>query len=719
MTLAEFKRILKRNKWKLIIIPLVTAITIYVLGKNFSDKKYTSNTTLFTGITSSYKIAGDNNAIDNQLYGTNALGDFISLLNSRGIKEEVALRLLSKHLMLADPDPKYLNKENFKFLEKKIPFNARQDLVAPTYDETLVRVRKNYQTDQKGIVYQLVNSQKFHSIYSIDALSKIMAGQIGNSELVNVEYSTSDPAVCYQTLELLNEVFIEKHDALFNQSKTVIAYYDSTRAASANRLHLAEQKLQEFSSANKIADYTQQINSSTSDKSSSGEKYNDLQVQYAGAVSSLQAIEQQLKNKGITSVESAAVIQAKDDVSSLTKQLTDLEMYGPQNADNTAKINRLRQQIADKTNNVKDATTRLYNTTHSAEGLPIAELLDQYSKQKVLVAQLRSQLNTSQGQNATVLRDYTKLVPVGVQLRSLQREVELAEKDYEAQVEGLKQSKLTQENSELLATHFKILDPPNFPGEPNSTLPILVVAGLLAAFIFTAGWLVAAEMLDTSMKNPDVAEKVTNFKVLGLLPELDSKNPAHALEDKVAEDEMARQLLLRFYKKDSAKLPFVVGVLSSYTGEGKSLIASSLAANLNNLGVKAIAMLPKDQQPKDSRVEVTKVVENVHLGSNEVAYNPPSGISKHSVAEVTGTKFFDYSVILVEFPAILEKPYPVSLLQHLNFILLTVKANRSWQKPDVSVYQNISKITDAPIELVLNGVRRDCLQDFIGKPLNS
>ena len=717
MTLTEFKRILKRNKWKLIIIPLVTAVSIYVLGKKFLEKKYTSDTTLFTGITSSYKIAGDNNAVDNQLFGTNALGDFISLLNSRGIREEVAIRLLASHLMLADADPRFLGKENFTFLEKKIPFSNRDGIVAPTLEETIERVRTAYTSDRNGIIYQMINSPKIHSVYSIDGLSKITAVQVGTSELVQMEYSTSDAAVSYETLNLVNEVFREKHDALFSQAKSVIAYFDSTTKASYTKLHNAEQKLLDFSKANNIADYDQQINSSTADKSASNDKYNALQVAYAGAVSSLHAVEKQLKDKGVNNMENEDVIQAKDQVANLTKQLTELEMYGNPGPDNTAKEARLRQQIADASSNIRDATTKLYNTSHSVEGVPIAGLLDQYVKSSLEVAELKSQLGTLRGQNEAAVSDYSKLVPAGVQVRSLKRDVDLAEKDYDAQQEGLKQSKLTEENTELSASHFKILDPPNFPGEPNSTLPILVIAGLMAAFIFTAGWFVAAEMLDTSMKSPDVAEKMTNFKVLGVLPQLDGKDEAHALEDKIASDEMARQLLLRFYKKDSAKLPFVVGVLSSYTGEGKSVVASSLAANLNALGVKAMAMLPKDQLPD---AQVAKVVDNANAaGSNEVVYNPPTGISNHSVAEVTGTRFYDYSVILVEFPAILEKSYPVSLLQHLNYILLTVKANRNWNKPDVSVYQNITKITDAPIEIVLNGVKRDYLEEFIGKPIES
>ena len=717
MTLAEFKRIVFRNKWKVIIIPVVTAASIYVLGKRLIDKKYTSDTTLFSGQTSSYKIAGDNNAIDNQLFGVNALGDFVSLLNSRGIKEEVAIRMLARDLRLSDPDPKVLNKENFAFLEKRIPFNKRQDLVGTTLEETIAKVRSVYNADQQSTVYQIINSPKSHAVYSLNELGKVQAGQIGISELVKVEYTTSDPAVSYGTLVLMDKVFVERFDALFaKQAKSVVGFFDSTANVSSQKLKTAEQKLLDYQKANNIADYDQQINATTGDVSASVTRLNDLQSQYTGAQAALRASERQLKNKGVSNLQNEDILQAKDDVSNLTKQLTDLELLGTPSADNTAKMVNLRQQIASATATMKDATNKLYNSEHSIQGVPIAPLLDDYVKNTQLVAQLRSQLGILRNQNAATKQGYTKLVPVGVQLASLRRDVDLASKDYIAQTEGLRASKLTEQNSELSASHLKILDPPNFPVDANSTLPVLVIVGFMAAFIVVVGWLVAADMLDTSLKSPPIAEKVTGFKVLGILPVLDSKKESHALEDKITEDEMARQLLLRFYKKDSAKLPFVVGVLSSYSGEGKSLIATSLANNLNQLGVKTMAMLPKEKSQQDTAV-VAKVVDNgVHLGGDEVVYNPPMGISKNSVAEVTGTKFYDYSVILVEFPAVLEKAYPVSLLQHLDYILLTVKANRSWHKPDVSIYKNIANVTDAPIELILNGVKRHYLEDFLGSP---
>jgi hypothetical protein len=172
--------------------------------------------------------------------------------------------------------------------------------------------------------------------------------------------------------------------------------------------------------------------------------------------------------------------------------------------------------------------------------------------------------------------------------------------------------------------------------------------------------------------------------------------------------------LLRLYQNDGAKLPFVVGILSSFTGEGKSVIATSLAENLNSFGIKTMALIPSDQ----NNAQIARIPTGYNLNGSQVSYAPPMGLTKNTVADVTGTRFYDYSVILVEFPALLEKSYPVSLIKNLDFILLTVKADRSWLKPDASIYDNISKVTNAPIEIVLNGVSREFQEDFIGTPVS-
>jgi hypothetical protein len=75
-------------------------------------------------------------------------------------------------------------------------------------DETVANVTGYYKSSNTNEVFRIINSNV--PVYSIGALSGVKAKQINSSEIVGLEYTSNDPAICRQTLELYNQVFIRK-----------------------------------------------------------------------------------------------------------------------------------------------------------------------------------------------------------------------------------------------------------------------------------------------------------------------------------------------------------------------------------------------------------------------------------------------------------------------------------------------------------------------------
>ncbi|RZL14420.1 MAG: hypothetical protein EOO62_05520 [Hymenobacter sp.] len=99
-------------------------------------------------------------------------------------------------------------------------------------------------------------------------------------------------------------------------------------------------------------------------------------------------------------------------------------------------------------------------------------------------------------------------------------------------------------------------------------------------------------------------------------------------------------------------------------------------------------------------------------------YSPLRSLSPNAtVVDIAGGGVGTDGVVIIEFPPVLETAYPASLLQDLDLILVAVRADRSWQAADRTVYGNIQKVTDAPIELILNGVLPEYVAEFIGTRL--
>ncbi|RZL11567.1 MAG: hypothetical protein EOO62_12260, partial [Hymenobacter sp.] len=152
MNLQELVRRLLRHWPLLVLIPLVTAASIFFFAR-FQDKKYESDTVLYTGIASGYKIEGGNNDSGQGWQATaTAFDNLLSLINSRDTREEVALRLLAWHLQdeashpaapTAAPASGVLGAVQARlFAKKKTPFDVlltpalKAQLTGPNLDET-------------------------------------------------------------------------------------------------------------------------------------------------------------------------------------------------------------------------------------------------------------------------------------------------------------------------------------------------------------------------------------------------------------------------------------------------------------------------------------------------------------------------------------------------------------------------------------------------------
>lgn len=721
MTAREFIRLLRRHWLLLLLIPVTTAGSIYVFSR-FQPKNYTSDTVIYTAIGSGYKIEGGNNGSgDGWSAAATAFDNILTLINSRDTRQEVCLRLVAWRLMEdaarpARPAPTTTVSsllggwgannaaDKASAYERLLPAPLRARLTGPTLAVTTTRVLAYYRATPTNPLYRLINSKDPQ--FSEEALWRINASRVKDSDLVRIEYSASDPVVCQKTLALLTDVFIRKHRELFTgQNESVIGYFDQAAQKGFQRLQAAEQRLLAFHQKHNIVDYDEQIVASTGDRQLTLDKYNALQMQYAGATSSLKSVESTLGKRGVSNLKSQEIIRLRDRLSDLNRQITEVELLNQaQSSPSTAgRLASLKQEAAQLSGKIGETVNSYYSSSNATQGVAVKDLATDYTKNTLLVADLRSQLNLMRRQQEASASQYNRLVPLGAEIRKLRREVEVAEKEYLSQMEGVKQSKLSQQNG-VLASQLRVVDPPYLPLDPNgSKTLLLMVGGFLGSFLLIGAGLVTTGMLDNSLQQPAVATKVTTFPVAGILAKTVGLNEQQQLDAKRAEDHLGRQLLLKLQQRSPDK-PYVIGVLSSQSGEGKTAVCDSLTASLRAMHIKTLTLFPGYHYFLQLNYDDTRF------------YSPLLGLTPGStIADFTGKAVTLDTVVIIEFPALLESAYPASLLQELDLILVAVRADRAWHQADKTIFENIKRITRSPIELVLNGVLPEYVTDFIGK----
>ncbi len=72
-------------------------------------------------------------------------------------------------------------------------------------------------------------------------------------------------------------------------------------------------------------------------------------------------------------------------------------------------------------------------------------------------------------------------------------------------------------------------------------------------------------------------------------------------------------------------------------------------------------------------------------------------------------------VVIIEFPALLEQTYPVSLLQQLDVALIAIRMGRTWQKSDKLLVEAIKKTTKTSVQVVLTNARREFVREYNGR----
>ncbi|GGG50864.1 GumC family protein [Hymenobacter glacieicola] len=731
MTLKDLYRLLRRHWLLLLLVPLVTTASVFYFGRN-RDKKYTSDTVIYTGIASGYKIDGDNNAAGGGWNAAStAFDNLLSLITSRDTREEVCLRLLARHLLerkasgaagaarpqTASAAPsgvlaavqRVLLPAKLATADQPLLDSLAATLAGSTEEETLANLTAAYRASNTNAVYKLFYSK--HPYYSEAAMWNISANRVKDSDLLRIEYSAKNPQICRETLDILTQVFIRKHKELFvGQNENVIGYFDAATQKAYTKLQAAEQKLLQFHQKHNIVDYDKQMITSTEERQLTADKFNELEMQYAGASSALKSTESALGKRGVSNLKSQEILRLRNRLADLNGQISEVELLNKSatSPDGAARLANLNQQVATVSNSLDEAVSSYDADTRSTQGVAVKDLLQDYTKNVLQVEDLRGQLSSMRRQKENFTSQYNSLVPLGAEIRKIRREVEIAEKEYMSQVEGLKQSKLSQQNVEL-ASQLKVVDPPNLPATAGGTrLLVLLLGGLIGSFLFTGAGVVVADLLNNSLQKPTLATKVTSFPVMGIIPNTTNLNQKQLLDAQRAEDQLARQLLLKMHQKDDSTKPFMIGVLSSQSGEGKTTLATSLTASLNNMKIKTLGLFPNDH------------ADHAWLEGHTSYYSPLQGLSQGvTVADLVGTRTYNNAVIIVEFPALLEATYPASLLQSLDLILVAVKATRSWEQADKKIFENIRNVSKAPIEVVLNGVLPEYVTDFIGARVKS
>lgn len=764
MKLIEFIKLILKHKVLLFVAPVLAGLLAVVLTHN-PKHTYSSKTKLYTGLASGSSIDMDKSF---NYFATNiAFDNLINIINSRETQEEVAIRLLSQHLLLEKPNSKFIAKETWEEIKQDIPNEIYDYLVksdssgksgksfswdekivntipesvdSSAYEETVANLMRLMKQDNTNFVYALLNFE--HPYYSLEALSKVKAVRISTSDLIELSYETDDPGVCQQTLAIFNQVCIKKYKNLKeNGSDAVIKYFEAQLNQSENKLKNIEALLLQFNQENSIINYYEQSKAVANVKEEMDVEYSKKRAELAGYEASAKKLEQKLEIQELVQDKSNTILDNKKRLGQLNYEIAMREAKSSDSSSNK-EIKKLKEQANQLQDEIKSSVSKLYSYQNSVEGVPTLKILPEWVDKVVEAENIKAKLEVMDQRNAAFQKQYAKYAPAGANLKKIERQINVAEQEYLEILHGLNLAKLKFQDTQL-SSNLKAVDPPYFPLKPMpSKRKIVIIAIVFLFFVLLLGSILVMEFFDNTLKNIKISEEKLKIPALGMLAKVFVTNGQMDLigiQNRLM-DLIIQNLNHALKNTPEMKKPKVITILSTQKDEGKTVIATNIAKKLKNAG-KSVLVLNHSNEPKEEIISKKNPLVNV-LGYQDprIDYkhpfldSPSDSLldSEYKIYEID-TNFYnaknykdltihdgndlqlEYDYVIIELPNILDTNYPSDLLVATDLVVLVCRSNRLWVKADENLLQNIKELVANKLQFVVNGVALDEVEAVLGE----
>lgn len=662
------KLILKNLKW-LIIIPACLAASIFYFTRH-EIKIYSSEAVIYTGIASGYSLSGSSKV--DFITVNNAFDNLISLINSKETKREVALTLLAEHLAMKKHDNTKLSWDTYQRMKNIVPDSLKKILVKETVEGTFEALNNYMHKSDDNLIYKIVYAGA--PFYSIGALDNIKAARVNNSDLIKVQYETNDAAICKHTLELILEVFMRKHRLIKEgQSESVVAYFEKQTRDAYERLDSAEQDFLNFNKSNNIINYYEQTKAVANQKENLYTQNHNMQMDESAANTSLDRVNETIDGRKYQALYAPTLIEQREELSDIYNQMAVGEAmsrstgYEPHN---DYAMDSLKRAASAVEHNLQVSLAKLYEKSNSPNGIPTKEMLGQWLQTMLSFEQSKARLAVMDKRKREFEIEYKKYAPLGAMLKKIERKILVSEKEYLELLHDLSVARLAQQNTEL-TTKLNVVDAPFLPLSPNpSKRMMMVVVGFVVGFIVVLAVVLARALANKTLQNPPRAARAIGQPLLGIYP-LQSESEAFINKAKLR---LMQHMMPHINTSNGTAY---IGFVSAQQGEGKSILIDVMKKEIEALNLKVAMQSWSNVQP----------------------------LSTNSEADI----------VLVEFPALENMVLKAGLVPKLEYSILVCRANRIWGKLDKELLRMFIKTTGNSPAFVLNGVKAEFAEEFIGE----
>lgn len=417
-------------------------------------------------------------------------------------------------------------------------------------------------------------------------LTNLGVDPVTNSRLVDVKFRSADPKLAKDVVNTLADTYINQNvETRFQASKKAAEWLEQQLAEQRGRLEKGQQSLQRYREQNNggpVEGSQNIVSQKLADLNAAVTRAETLRIEKQAAFERLKEIQDdQAALDTFPAIQASPFIQTlKSEVASLQRQKQELAQRLGERHPDMVKLDTA----------VQSAEARLRSEVGKVVQSVENEYLSALAQQQRLLGELSSQ------QRQVLMAD-RRALDYGV----LQREVASNQQIFDSLLQRAKEIGIT---GEFRSTNVRVVDQAEAPQAPvwPRMLPTLMGAFAFGSLL-AVGLAFAIERLDARIKSPQEIPTQLGLPYLGLVPEVpipEGRTRAGLVTDGApptlinAFEDLAANVMIM----SSPDEPRIVLVCSAGPGEGKTMVASNLAASIAEIGQRVVLIDVDMRRPR-------------------------------------------------------------------------------------------------------------------------
>lgn len=694
MDIAQFitQFIYRIRYWLLWGSLFVTGLVIYFT--QFLPYSYTVESSLYAGVTNGTAINGENVSF-NIINST--FDNLINIAKSRGTLENVSIRLLANSLTFGEEwkDNQYIQAKHYRQLVQITPKEVLALVDRKDFSKTLTNLMTYKKNDSKNFIYALFNRSE--PFYSAKALDKIEVKRAGNSDILDINYTSADPGLTQQTVSLLIDELIKAYEILrFKATNDVIAYFKEQVRLAKNNLNNEEDDLMRYCIQERVINYTEETEALANTRYGVDDRMESAMRTYEGAVALRKMLDNKMDIRAQIIRNNTNLLEELDKVSTLNQNIMEQEIFISDSAkSNDKQLKKNKEELQKAEKNISHISDNLNEFNFTKEGVGIQEMVTEWLKALVNEARASAELKVLKNRQQDIFDQYSHMSPVGTQVTRKQRAIGIAEDNYRTQLKGLAEANLRLKNIEMSTSNLQTIAAPVFPLTDNGRKRSLyILIAFIGSITFITTFFLLIELLDRTLRDPIRSLRLTKLPAIAAFNGTSNLKFRGFLKacNRIAAAYSCRQMN-NYLKPDR---PTIINLLSMEPGEGKSFLSKYFADywELENMKVRIVRAGIDFETDKSNYINAQHLSDFWELNSAEQ----------------------EPDIILVEYPAFSSASIPLPVLKISDLNVLVANAARLWRSSDDVMLKTITEnIGDAPILLYLNNADREVVESFTGE----